>query len=183
MNLAGGAVAAELPATAPPGNRMKLEGAEVSGFVANAGTTPATAGIGSGPFWPVIDPASIRQQMRIDGSVTNERLRTAIVAAVIAVNDELDTWRTHQQAAGHATLAAVPAPVIDGTSRLQLLYERAVACATAAEVAERYRSYDATNSGDRKAEALTPNIDELRRDQRWCVRDFLGVRRVTVELI
>ena len=155
----------------------------MSGFVANAGNTPAAASITSGPFWPAIDPATLRQQLRIDGSVANDRLRAAIVAAVMAVNGELDAWRVQQEAAGFATLAAVPAPVVDGASRLSLLYQRAVACATAAEVAERYRSYDTSSTGDRKADALTPSIDELRRDQRWAIRDFLGQRRTTVELI
>ena len=155
----------------------------MSGFIANAGTTPPSAEITSGAFWPAVNLDTVRSELRIDGAVTNERLRAAVVAAIIAVNDELDAWRVQQEATGATTLADVPAPVIDGRSRLITLYLRAVACATAAEVTERYRSYDASGTGDRKADALTPSIDELRRDQRWAIRDFLGQRRVTVELI
>lgn len=155
----------------------------MSGFVANAGKTELSAEITSDPFWPPVDLEALRKELRIDGAVTNERLRAAIVAAVIAVNGELDSWRTGQESSGHAALVAVPAPVIDGRSRLVVLYLRAVASATAAEVTERYRSYDASGNGDRKTDALTPSIDELRRDLRWAIRDFLGVRRVTVELI
>ncbi|WP_442965592.1 head completion/stabilization protein [Pseudomonas sp. RIT-PI-r] len=51
------------------------------------------------------------------------------------------------------------------------------------EDAEFAARYDSTNSGNQNAEELTPSIDELRRDQRWAVRDFLGLGRTTVELI
>lgn len=155
----------------------------MSAFVANAGTTQPATEVTSDPFWPSVNLDALRKELRIDGAVTTERLRAAVVAAVIAVNDELDRWRSDQETAGHSTLADVPAPVIDGRSRQVALYLRAVACATAAEVTERYRSYDASGTGDRKADALTPAIDELRRDLRWAIRDFLRVRRVTVELI
>ncbi|RBE98159.1 head completion/stabilization protein, partial [Xanthomonas oryzae pv. oryzae] len=62
-------------------------------------------------------------------------------------------------------------------------YLRAVACATAVEVTERYRSFDATNSANQRADDLTPSITELRRDQRWAVRDLQNLPRSTVELI
>jgi len=77
----------------------------------------------------------------------------------------------------------VSAVQVDGKSRLVQLYLRIVACATAAEVAERYRSYDTTAAGNQRADDLTPSIDELRRDVRWAIRDFLGTPRMTVELI
>ena len=117
-------------------------------------------------------------------SVTGEpRLRAAIIAAVLTANDELATWKAQQLAAGHAKLEDVQAPQIDGKSRLVQLYLRVITCATAAEVAERYRSYDTTAIGNQRADDLTPSIDELRRDVRWAIRDFLGTPRMTVELI
>lgn len=153
----------------------------MSGFVAN-GTPGAEAEITSGDFWPAIDPVEIRASMRLDGAISEDRLRASLIAAIIEVNDDLDAWRL-EKGAGFATLADVPAPQIDQQSRLVLLYKRAVACATAAEVTERYRSYDATNTAQQRADDMTPSIDELRRDLRRAVRDFLGVPRVTVELI
>ncbi len=121
--------------------------------------------------------------MRIDASVTTPRLETAAVAAAISVNRELSEWRAIQQAAGHAELADVPGEKINDVSVLVHLYRRAIEAATGAEVCERYRSYDSTNSGNQNAEDLTPNIDDYRRDLRWAVRDFLGINRTTVELI
>ncbi|MFC3549463.1 head completion/stabilization protein [Lysobacter cavernae] len=154
----------------------------MSGFIAN-GTAGVEAAIDNDGFWPSIDPAALRQRIRLDGSIAAERLRAAIVAAVMAVNDELAAWKARQEAAGYAYLQAVPAAGVDGKTRQEQLYLRAVSCATAAEVAERYRSYDTTAAGNQRADDLTPSIDELRRDQRWAIRDFLGTPRMTVELI
>ena len=153
----------------------------MSGFV--AGGTVASGHINTDAFWPSIDLDELRATLRIDASVTAPRLETAAVAAAISVNRELSGWRAIQQAAGHSELAAVPSEKINDVSVLVHLYRRAIEAATGAEVCERYRSYDSTNSGNQNAEELTPSIDELRRDQRWAVRDFLGLGRTTVELI
>ena len=154
----------------------------MSGFIAN-GTAGNEAEITNDGFWPAIDPAALRARIRLDGSVSAERLRAAIIDAVLTANDELAAWKAHQLATGHAKLEDVPATQVDGKSRLVQLYLRIVACATAAEVAERYRSYDTTAAGNQRADDLTPSIDELRRDVRWAIRDFLGTSRMTVELI
>lgn len=154
----------------------------MSGFVAG-GTPPTGPHINTDPFWPSIELDAMRAALRIDASVTAPRLETAVIAAAISVNRELLKWRYAQQAAGYATLADVPAETINDQSELVHLYARAIQAATGAEVCERYRSYDSTGSGDRKAEALQFNIDEYRRDQRWAIRDLLGIGRMTVELI
>lgn len=154
----------------------------MSGFIAN-GTAPPAPDITNGGFWPVVKPDEIRARMRLDGSIAPDRLRAAVVAAILMVNDDLVLWRAKQEAAGFATLADVPAEKVDSTSRLVLLYQRAVACCTAAELTERYRSFDASDSANQRADDLTPSIDELRRDQRWAIRDLKGEPRVTVELI
>jgi len=154
----------------------------MSGFIAN-GTPGVEAAIENDGFWPSVDPAVLRQNTRIDGSVSSDRLRAATVNAVLAVNDELAAWKAMRQAEGRVDLQAVPSPSVDGKSRLVHLYLRAVACAVAAEVSERYRSYDATAAGNQRADDLTPTIDELRRDLRWAIRDFLGAPHMTVELI
>ncbi|RVD75431.1 head completion/stabilization protein [Pseudomonas koreensis] len=156
----------------------------MSGFVAGGSTTPAPSGhINTDPFWPSIDLDDVRGTLRIDSSVTPIRLETATIAAAISVNREFATWRRAKQAEGYATLADVPAEQIEDKSERVHLYQRAIYAATGAEICERYRSYDSTNSGNQNAEELTPSIDELRRDQRWAVRDFLGLGRTTVELI
>ena len=156
----------------------------MSGFVAGGTGVKAHGGhINTDPFWPSIDLEDVRGTLRIDASVTPIRLEAATIAAAIGINREFATWRRVKQADGYATLADVPAEEIENKSELVHLYQRAIYAATGAEICERYRSYDSTNSGNQNADELTPSIDELRRDQRWAVRDFLGLCRTTVELI
>ncbi|MCO1344221.1 head completion/stabilization protein [Burkholderia multivorans] len=52
-----------------------------------------------------------------------------------------------------------------------------------ATLIERYRDYDTTGDGARRADELEPQSDELRRDARWAISDIVGRPRVTVELI
>lgn len=153
----------------------------MSGFVAGASTP--SGHINTDPFWPSIDLDQLRATLRIDGSVTPARLETAVINAAISVNRELSTWRINQQAAGFTRLSEVPAELVKGESAQVHLYRRAIEAGVGAEVCERYRSYDSTNTGNRKAEELAPNIDDYHRDQRWAIRDFLGTKRTTVELI
>jgi hypothetical protein len=153
----------------------------MSGFV--AGGTAPTEHINTDPFWPSIDLDNVRGTLRLDASVTPIRLETATIAAAISINREFNNWRLAKQAAGYITLADVPADKVKDVSQYIHLYQRAIYAATGAEICERYRSYDSTNSGNQNADELTPSIDELRRDQRWAVRDFLGLGRTTVELI
>ncbi|WP_053157283.1 head completion/stabilization protein [Pseudomonas protegens] len=153
----------------------------MSGFVAG-GSTPS-GHINTDPFWPSIDLDQLRATLRIDSSVTPARLETAVINAAISVNRELDDWRIAQQAAGYAELKDVPSTLVKDESAQVHLYRRAIEAGVGAEVCERYRSYDSTNTGNRKAEELAPNIDDYHRDQRWAIRDFLGTKRTTVELI
>jgi hypothetical protein len=139
--------------------------------------------IANGDFWPEIDPAQIRDAQRIDSTITPERLRAALIEAMASANVELAAWAALQVAAGHATLAAVPAIEIDDESIHVHRYRRAVGCLAKANLIERYRDYDTTARGDRKADALENPIDDLRRDARWAISDILGVGRTTVELI
>lgn len=153
----------------------------MSAFVAQGATDSSR--IKTDPFWPLIDVDHLRATLRIDASVTPARLETAVIAAAINLNHELREWKAAQQAAGFATLDDVPGDRIQEVSVKAHLYRRALEASTGAEVCERYRSYDSTNAGNKKAEDLMPNIDDYRRDLRWAVRDFLGKSRTTVELI
>lgn len=139
--------------------------------------------IDCGPFLPAIEPADARERMRLDGTVTPERLRTALIEAALSVHDELAGWINDQVAAGYATLADVPAREIDGDSAHVLRFHRAVRCLAAANLAERYRNFDATADGHQRADALDTTVDDLRRDARWAISDILGRGRTTVELI
>ncbi|MDG9854108.1 head completion/stabilization protein [Pseudomonas nitroreducens] len=154
----------------------------MSAFVAS-GDVPDGVTINSDEFWPGIDVDALRDDMRIGADVSPAKLETAVVAALLNVNRQLSEWQALQQDQGYTTLSQVPAKQVAGKSALVLHYQRAVRCATAAELLERYRGYDTTTVGNQNAEERTPTIDEYRRDLSWALSDLVGRSRSTVELI
>lgn len=143
-------------------------------------TSPPGESIESGPFWPAINTATVRDVMRIGGDVTEPRLAHAVITAIAQVNQDLAGYR---QASEHSTLAEVPAEQIGGESALVHHYRRAVYCLARANIIERLRDYDTTAKGDDRAEDLDQTVTDLRRDARFAVRAILGITHTTVELI
>jgi hypothetical protein len=154
-------------------------------FIATAPSstpTPAATIVTNDGFFPDIDLDQLREQMRLDGTVTLARLRGATVAAVISINHELAAWKASRMAGGVASLADT-LPQIGGASVSLTLYLSAVYRTAKADLTERYRDFDATKSGENKAEQLDDTIGDDRRHARWAIRDILGIHRSTVELI
>lgn len=159
----------------------------MSNFVTVSDAPPAQAeppiGGTNGDFWPAIDRVALRKAARIPESVSAEQLEAAILAALVTLDNDLSSWADDQIAAGHATLAAVPARQIAGQNRNVIVFERAVGALVKAELLEKRRDVDTTGHGDRRADATDPALAELRREATYAVRDILGVGRTAVELI
>lgn len=134
-------------------------------------------------FLPDVDLAALRAGYRIRDVVTPDRLRTAVIGAMMSARVDLRAWCAARRTDGAATLADVPADRIDGVSVLVLSYHRAIGAYTRAELIEGYRDTDLTGRGERKVEDLEPSVDELRRDAVHAIRDMLDVGRTNVELI
>lgn len=132
-------------------------------------------------WFPHLSIAAARDALRLDGTVTDQRLRDAMRYAIHSVNRQLAALRVALVA--FPTMADADPVTIDGQSRLLMLYRRAVHCTAKADLIERYRDYDSTDSGLRRAEDLTASIDEMRRNANWAVRDMLGQPHTVVELI
>ncbi len=140
------------------------------------------------PWFPDLNPATVRDACRLDGTITPARLLPALKAAMLSVNAELEQYRLEQQSRwGYTSLAEVPAPMVGGESAQVLRYQRAVHACLQADLAEAYRNLDTLPSGTGKEgrvlEGLAVHVDEHRRNQRWAISDLLGMRRSTVELI
>lgn len=131
-------------------------------------------------FFPDINLLAVRNTMRIDGTVTQERLQHAIIEAIISVNHDLRAFRANLTA---QTLADVDAPKINNESILIYRYKRAVYCRATADLYERYASYDSTNDGVKKMEQLEEIIGDLRRDALFALADINKNKRLNVELI
>lgn len=158
----------------------------MSGFVATAPSPPAADpqdAIANDGWFPAVSMAATRNAMRLDGTVTQERLRAALVNAMMDINRQLRAFKTAASAAGHASIEAASAgDSVDGQPRLVLLYLRAVMCSAKADLVERYRDFDADGNRSR-LEDHEPGADEQRRNAHWAVRDILDQSHVFVELI
>ena len=89
--------------------------------------------IQSSDFWPDIDTAKLRATMRLDGTVTDERLIHSTINAVSSVNSELKEWRQQKVTEGYESLEAVPAEQINSESVYVHLYARAIYSLTRAK--------------------------------------------------
>lgn len=159
----------------------------MSAFVASAPTaaqpgSPADT-IGNDGWFPDLLMSDLRGIVRLDGTVTDDRLRDAVRFAILHVNQQLQGFQDREQAKGTASLQAVSPRELDGKNRNCLLYLRAVACWAKADLLERYRSLDITDAGQRRAEDQTATIDEQRRNTTWAIRDIQSLPRTVVELI
>lgn len=135
-------------------------------------------------FFPDIDPAHVRDVARIPPtSITAPRLRGAIVGAIMTARNDLLAFATASIAAGHASLAAMPAAQIDGASVRVHAYQRTIALFAKAELIERHRDFDTTAAGANQATELEGSVEDLRRDAQHAIRDILGRTRTTVDLI
>ncbi|MBV0841366.1 head completion/stabilization protein [Serratia liquefaciens] len=159
-----------------PGNNLEID-------VTPAPAPQVSTLIKNTDFWPNIDLKQYREDMRQDGTITQPRLLEAARNAINEVNDRLANWRKQQQGAGYSELDQVPADRLDDESTRVQLYRRAVFCLTQASLTERFRSFDATNSGSKRAESLEPTVDDLRRDADWAINDCQSLPRMTIELI
>ncbi|ECF7068128.1 head completion/stabilization protein [Salmonella enterica subsp. enterica] len=137
----------------------------------------------AGTFWPEILLRDLRLASRIPGRTTTSRLKFVTTEAVAHVTDQLDDWRGIQESAGYSTLADVPARMLNGESMKVYRYRRAVYSAARALLLENTRDVDTTEKGDRKADALEVQTDDLWRDVRWAIADIRGTQRLFVELV
>lgn len=161
----------------------------MSSFLATAnppahGTEPAVANDG---FFPAVDCETLRTDIRLDGTVTTARLKLAVVDAMLAVNGELQQWRTAQEQAGHATLAAVPAPTLAGESAKVHQYRKAIYAHVGASLAEAYRDMDTLPQGAGKEarvmSTIETRVDAFHQQLRWAIADMQGKSRVIAELL
>ena len=153
-----------------------------SGFIA-AGASQEDSPIANDEFFPAVEPNQFRSLMRLDNSVTNPRIRQALIDAMGKTNADLATWKTTQQEQNYANLSEVPAAQIDSKSIHEHDYQRAVFCLAKAEISERYQDYDSTASGSSRAEELETTIDDYKRQARFAIRRILGKSPSTIELI
>jgi hypothetical protein len=134
-------------------------------------------------WFPPIAQSRLRRSVAIDPTITPDRLHHAILTALETATLDLHDFRLAMLDLDYIDLATVPAPLLDGTSRLVRAWHRAIYALTKAEILETTRDYDATASGDRSLGAIDDTIVQLRRDATHALRDMKGITRTVAELI
>lgn len=131
------------------------------------------------PFYPEIKLSDLRWAMRINGTVTTARLKHAATNSVIYVNNLLSHWQSQQV---FDALEKIPSPPVNNETNHTFLYRHAVYSYTKAYLIENYRDIDTTRDGEKHAEALSTQIDDLKRDTQNAIRDLTGEKRMIAEL-
>lgn len=134
-------------------------------------------------WFPDMLPSDVRAQARLDGTVTAERLRAALLQAMAAVNAELSDLQASLVGLGISSLAHRPGPSLGGSSLWLVHYQQAIVSHVQCGLIESYRDFDTTGKGDALADTLEARIDSHRRDLRWAISALLSRPRTTVELI
>jgi len=158
-------------------------------FIATA--NPPIAGqepiIENDGWWPDIAREQLRRDIRLDGTVTPERLHLAIEAAMWEVNAELQPWQDSQIAAGYPVLEAVPSRQLGGDSIKARQYRRAIYSHVQAQLAETYRDMDTLPAGmgkeQRVLSALALRVEGFQQQLRWALADLQDKPRTIVELL
>ncbi len=154
-------------------------------FLANQSPPAATAEplIENDGWFPDVSPSAVRDQARLDGTVTAPRLRSARLLAMADINAELAGLRLASQASGVYSLEDLPGAELGGQCVWLVYYQQAIVSHVQCGLIETYRDFDTTGSGDAKADGLEARIDSHRRDLRWALSALAGKPRSTVELI
>ena len=140
--------------------------------------------ITSDPFFPSINLDHMRQAMRIDNTITSERLFQAAIEATIHVNLQLATLKKHCQLTGKNTLAEhAPQQQINGISIWEHRYQQAVYNYTLATLNDQYADYDASGKATARSETKQHNADQYRRSAHAAIADITGKQRTDAELI
>lgn len=135
-------------------------------------------------FWPDIVPGAMRAAHRIDGTVTPDKLSTAIGAAMREVNRILRTFQAEQVAAGVEKSADIPLdhwqiPLHHSTLYIHGVYDYAHAL-----LMERYTDVTATGDRDQSAaEQKAADAATYRQAGSHALSELTGRNHATVELI
>ena len=144
---------------------------------------PAIGLVAADGWYPAISLPEMRSSMRLSDAVTTQRLRDAIVAAMIEARKALAAWKLVHVANDVARLEDIPADLVNGESELVHSWRAAVYGYAAANLAETHRDISATNEGAAPADERAIPAEQHRRNALWAIRDMLGKRRNRVRLV
>ena len=120
------------------------------------------------PFFPDLSTKEFADASRLDGSVTPERMKQALLFAMVKVNRELKKGITFPLPVLPTMLTLADYDLAYETNNV-FLYKTAVWNEARASLTEHYRDFDSTSDSTKRGELLTPQIDAYRRDVRHAI--------------
>jgi hypothetical protein len=154
----------------------------MAGFVANPPAAADTIVAGDG-WWPCLSMTAFKAGTRMPPNLADARIQDALVAGMIEAARELASWRAEKEAAGAASLDAIPAPTFAGESELVTLYRRAVFALAGADLADTSNDITATEAGRQRTEVRATSAAEHRRNATAAIRRIRGRTRNRATLI
>ena len=141
-------------------------------FAAATGT-PDPAALVPDPFYPAVGMADMRAAVRIDATVTAERLYHATEEAVYHANRQLEPLKRRRTAQG----------VTEWNEAAAMRYRHAVYAYAKALLVEQYADYDASGKAQAHGETKLEQAAAYRRRAHAAIADLLGRQRTDAELI
>ena len=96
--------------------------------------TPSSHYVDDDTFWPAIDVAELRRVLTLSSTISEARLKVAMMGATSKIHRLLATWRFKLRQQGYRHLNDVPAPTVNNCSILVTHYFNAIETATASEL-------------------------------------------------
>lgn len=149
----------------------------MAGLTAPPDNAPLSGQIIEADGWfPGIDTAHVRKAVRIgEGTVTEDRLKEAVIAGMLAGLKELSVWRSARAIEGIADLADVSDDQLAGENRAVLLWRRVVTHYAAAELVDGHVDVTATDEALDRADEKRLTADHYRRKAYEAVADLRAV--------
>jgi len=127
-------------------------------------------------WFPGIDTGAIRRNVRIgDGAVTEERLKEATIAGMLAGLKAMSAWRSKHASAGIASLADVTEDELAGENLAELLWRRIVTYYAAAELLDGHTDVAATDDALDREDEKRSTADAYRRKAYEAVADLRAI--------
>lgn len=127
-------------------------------------------------WFPGIDTADIRKRIRLgEGAVTEDRLKEAIVGAILSGLKALAVWRTARALEGKGSLDAVTADQVAGENLAVIHWRRVVMFYAAAELLDGHTDVAATDDALDREDEKRLTADGYRRKAYEAVADLRAI--------
>ncbi|MCJ2164650.1 MULTISPECIES: head completion/stabilization protein [unclassified Pseudodesulfovibrio] len=148
-------------------------------FSGNA-TQESTTIVTNDGWWPNLSIAKFQESYRMPMEYPEGMLVDGLVLAMAWANKELAAWRS---ASDSETFEAVHNSKLNGESLLLVYYRKAVFCHAKAFLLQQYPTIDRREAASNEAKESAETEGKFLEYAQQAIADFLGVGRVTVELI